>query len=230
MRRLLLIPYVLAGPALLAACGQSSATPSPSPTIPAGCNTPAGFVFTDGSARITVSGGTRSGQALNVTGVWNEPFESSRPNLRYDPTAYRGSPWLNVNLGSASTGLVVEVQGQDPCALSPDGSHSYVAVVFGRDDASRYGGNCSVTVDAFNNSGFRGRFNCMKLEQFGANSNAPTIDAQGTFAASGHPYTPTAAPTATPTRTPAATSTPAPTATARPTATPLPTPTSLVTP
>jgi hypothetical protein len=227
----------LAGAGALAACGGSAPTPSPSPTVPAGCNTPSGYVFTDGSAHANVTGATPSpnassstplAQAVDVSGVWSEPFESSRPNSRFDPN-FRGAPWLNVNLGSATKGVVIEIQGQDPCALSPDGSHSYVAIVYGRDNSSRYGGNCSVTVDAFNSGGFRGRFNCTKLQQF--NSARFTIDAQGTFSATGHVYTPT--PTAAPTPTATARPTTAPTPTpAPPTPTPTPavTPTGLVTP
>jgi hypothetical protein len=219
----------------VAGCGQSVTTPSPSPTIPAGCNTPTGYVFTDGSAHANVTasaGGTTSTpsptpQSINVTGVWTDQFESSRPNERYDPTAYRGGPWLNVNLGSSSKGVVVEIHGQDPCSLSPDSSHSYVAVVFGTDDNSRYGGPCSVKVDALNSAGFRGSFNCSKLQQF-RSSASPTVDARGTFAATGHVYTPTSAPTAAPSHsaTPTPTvvpATPTPTASARtlaPTATP----------
>lgn len=225
----------LAGGGLLAACGGSSPTPSASPTVPAGCNTPVGYVFTDGSARANVTASTPSAsgasstaapQSVNVNGVWSEPFESSRPNSRFDP-GFRGAPWLNVNLGSAVKGVVVEIQGQDPCALSPDGSHSYVAIVYGRDNSSRYGGNCSVTVDAFNSGGFRGRFNCTKLQQFNNANN--TIDAQGTFSATGHVYTPTptAAPTATSRPTTAPTPTPAP---PTPTPTPAITPTGLVSP
>lgn len=229
LRRSLYGALAFAGACAVGACGGSARTPSASPTVPGGCNAPSGFVFTDGSARANVSGSARTAQALNVSGAWPEPFESSRPNNRFDP-GFRGAPWLNVDLGTATNGVVVEVQGQDPCALSPDGSHSYVAVVFGRDASARYGGNCSVTVDAFNTGGFRGRFNCTKLQQFN-DSSAPTIDAQGTFSATGHVYTPTAAPTATPSR---ATPTPAPaTPTAPPpTATPTPvvTPTSLTSP
>lgn len=208
----------------LAACGQSATTPSPSPTIPAGCNTPPGYVFTDGSAQATVTSGSaspaaagasssRSTQSINVTGVWTDQFESSRPNERYDPTAYHGRPWLNVNLGSSSKGIVVEIEGQDPCALSPASSDTYIAVVLGTNDSNRYGGSCSVKVDAFNSAGLRGSFNCTQLSQFGFESNAPTVAAQGTFAATGHVYTPTAAPTSSPSRSPAPSPSPSPTAT-----------------
>lgn len=218
---------MLAGACAVGACGGNAPTASASPTVPGGCNTPSGFVFTDGSAHANVSGTTRTAQVVNVSGAWSEPFETSRPNNRFDP-GFRGAPWLNVDLGSATNGVVVEVQGQDPCALSPDGSHSYVAIVFGRDAGDRYGGKCSVTVDAFNNGGFRGRFSCTKLQQFNS-SSAPTIDAQGTFSATGHVYTPTAAPTATPSQPTAAPATPTP-APPTPTPTPAVTPTSLTSP
>lgn len=185
------VPLALAGCGGGSTAGASSAAASPTPwVVKDGCKTPAAYVFTDGRAHAEITKGSAPKPSFDVSGISDEQFNSSRPNNVYDPTAYYGDQWLEVEVGTAKGDAVfIEIEGRDPCAKSDTGE--YAAVAFGPDDKQRFGGSsCDVTIDAFNDTGVRGTFNCMEVSQFGFEDNKPTIGVHGTFSAWGHVATP----------------------------------------
>lgn len=187
-----IVPVFLAASlaAVLGACGQTATTVSSTArAIPASCQPPAKYQFTDGAAHVNVSRGTQGGETTDMTGLETQQYGTASSNQRYAATAYEGQPWLNIDFGTLGHGLMVEVFGQDPCSGPLDSYHTTVDVLFARDSSSRYGGECVVNVNAFNDAGIRGNLDCASLKQFGMGVNGPAIAVNGQFAAVGHPVT-----------------------------------------
>jgi hypothetical protein len=184
--------------AAVAACGPTSgsstssgapaaASATPSPQVVAdGCKPPAAFTFTGGAGHVEITGGAKGKQSFDVSGIADEKFENSRPNDAYDPTAYYDGPWLSFELGDAKgKALVVEVEGRKPCAKE-NTNGSYAGVFFGAADAERFGGSsCDVFIDAFNDTGLLGHFDCKSIDQFGFEDKKPNITVHGTFFGTG---------------------------------------------
>jgi hypothetical protein len=186
-----IIPSFLAASVAVAlgACGQTATVSSTARSIPAGCHPPPKYQFTDGAAQLDITGPGKRAQSTQMTGLVNQEYSLALSNQRYAATEYNGQPWLNIDFGTLGHGVMVEVFGTNPCSGPLDSYHTAVDVLFARDSSNRYGGDCVVTVHAFNDAGIRGSLSCPSLPRFGIAQNRPTIAVTGTFAAVGHPVT-----------------------------------------